>query len=85
VIQRSIREGFGLIVSTLGKGTPLVAGRIGDVPMQMADGEGGFPASHEEDWVPRIHALLSDPAEARRIGGLGRERVRERFLVTRLL
>jgi len=53
--------------------------------MQMADGEGGFPASHEEDWVPRIHALLSDPAEARRIGGLGRERVRERFLVTRLL
>jgi len=35
--------------------------------------------------VPRIDALLSDPTEARRIGGLGRERVRRQFLVTRIL
>ena len=86
VIQKSIREGFGLIVSeTLWKGTPIVAGRTGGIPMQMADGEGGFLVSREEDWVPRIDALLSDPAEARRIGGLGRERVRRQFLITRLL
>ena len=86
VIQKSIREGFGLIVSeTLWKGTPIVAGRTGGIPMQMADGEGGFLVSREEDWVPRIGALLSDPDEARRIGGLGRERVRQQFLITRLL
>ena len=51
----------------------------------MADGEGGFLVSREEEWVPRIDALLSDHDEAYRIGILGRERVRERFLVTRLL
>ena len=86
VIQKSIREGFGLIVSeTLWKGTPIVAGRTGGIPMQMSDGEGGFLVSREEDWVPRIDALLSNPDEARRIGALGRERVRERFLITRLL
>jgi trehalose synthase len=86
VIQKSIREGFGLIVSeTLWKGTPIVAGRTGGIPMQMSDGEGGFLVSREEDWAPRIDALLSAPDEARRIGGLGRERVRQHFLITRLL
>jgi len=86
VIQKSIREGFGLIVSeTLWKGTPIVAGRTGGIPMQMSDGEGGFLVSREEDWVPRIDTLLSDREEARRIGGLGRERVRQHFLITRLL
>ena len=86
VIQKSIREGFGLIVSeTLWKGTPIVAGRTGGIPMQMEDGEGGYLVSREEDWVPRVDALLSDPAEARRIGALGRERVRHKFLITRLL
>ena len=54
-------------------------------PMQMPDGEGGFLVSREEDWVPRIDGLLSDRAEAQRIGGLGRERVRQHFLITRLL
>ena len=86
VIQKSIREGFGLIVSeTLWKGTPIVAGRTGGIPLQMTDGEGGFLVSREEDWVPRIDALLSNPEEARRIGTRGRERVRQRFLITRLL
>lgn len=86
VIQKSIREGFGLIVSeTLWKGTPIVAGRTGGIPMQMSDGEGGFLVSREEEWTARIDALLSDPDEARRIGGLGREHVRRQFLITRLL
>ena len=50
VIQKSIREGFGLIVSeTLWKGTPIVAGRTDGIPMQMADGEGGFLVSREEE------------------------------------
>jgi|CXWL01.1.fsa_nt_gi trehalose synthase len=86
VIQKSIREGFGLVVSeTLWKGTPVVAGRTGGIPLQMADGEGGFLISREEDWVPRIDALLADREEARRVGALGRERVRQNFLITRLL
>ncbi len=86
VIQKSIREGFGLIVSeTIWKGTPIVAGNTGGIPLQMADGEGGFLVSREEDWVPRLDALLRDREEAHRIGALGRERVRQQYLITRLL
>lgn len=86
VIQKSIREGFGLVVSeTVWKGTPVVAGRTGGIVMQIADGEGGFLVEREDEWVERIDYLLSNPEEARRIGQLGRTRVREKFLITRLL
>jgi trehalose synthase len=86
VIQKSTREGFGLVVSeTLWKGTPVVAGNTGGIPLQMADGEGGFLVSREEDWAARIDELLSNREEARAIGARGRERVRERFMITRLL
>ncbi len=86
VIQKSIREGFGLVVSeTAWKGTPIVAGHTGGIPLQIADGEGGFLVSREEDWAARIDYLLSHPEEARRIGERGRERVRRDFLITRLI
>jgi len=86
VIQKSVREGFGLVVSeTLWKGTPVVAGRTGGIPLQMAEGEGGFLVSEEGEWARRVDELLSDRAEARRIGARGHERVRERFLITRLV
>jgi trehalose synthase len=86
VMQKSIREGFGLVVSeTIWKGTPIVAGKTGGIPMQMADGEGGYLVEREEDWAKRIDDLLSHPEEARRIGQRGRERVRRDFLITRLI
>jgi trehalose synthase len=43
VLQKSLREGFGLVVSeALWKGTPVVAGRAGGIPMQMPEGIGGY-------------------------------------------
>ncbi|HSE47121.1 MAG TPA: glycosyltransferase, partial [Gemmatimonadales bacterium] len=84
VIQKSVREGFGLVVSeTLWKGTPIVAGRTGGIPLQLDNGRGGALVDTEEDWVPRIEELLADSERRRVEGERGREWVRDRFLITR--
>lgn len=86
VIQKSIREGFGLVVSeTLWKGTPMVAGPAGGIPLQMEDGVGGFLAEDDDEFAERVLYLLRTPGEAARVGAAGRERVREGFLITRLM
>jgi trehalose synthase len=86
VVQKSIREGFGLVVSeSLWKGTPVVAGRAGGIPLQMGDGVGGILVDGIDDCARAILRLLRDSDEARKLGELGRERVREHFLMPRLL
>ena len=86
VLQKSIREGFGLVVSeTMWKGTPVVANRSGGIPLQMGDGVGGFLVDNTEECAERTLHLLRHPQEARTLGLAGRERVRQRFLITRLL
>jgi trehalose synthase len=86
VIQKSIREGFGLVVSeTLWKGTPVVANRSGGIPLQMEDGVGGFLVDSTEECAARVLYLLNNRDEARKRGMAGRERVRQRFVITRLL
>jgi trehalose synthase len=86
VIQKSIREGFGLVVSeTLWKGTPVVANRSGGIPLQMEDGVGGFLVDNTEECADRALHLLRHRDEARRLGLAGRERIHQRFLITRLL
>lgn len=88
VIQKSIREGFGLIVSeTLWKGTPMVAGNVGGIPIQMPDGAGGFLVDpHDDDeFASKMCYLLQNPEEARAMGAAGREVVRSEFLITRLV
>ena len=85
-IQKSIREGFGLVVSeALWKGTPVVAGRAGGIPLQMADGTGGMLVSSVEECGQALVALLADRDYARDLGRKGRERVREHFLMPRLI
>jgi len=86
VVQKSIREGFGLVVSeALWKGTPVVAGRAGGIPLQMADGAGGVLVDSVDDCARAMVRLLENPDEARALGAAGRERVRHRFLLPRLL
>ncbi len=86
VIQKSIREGFGLIVSeTLWKGTAIVAGRAGGIPLQLEDGVSGRLADGTDEFAVAVRGLLEDPVRARGLGAAGARRVRERFLAPRLL
>jgi trehalose synthase len=86
VIQKSLREGFGLVVAeALWKGTPVVAGRTGGIPLQMADGTGGILVDSVDECARALVTLLKDPSRARALGQSGRERVRRHFLTPRLL
>jgi len=86
VVQKSIREGFGLVVSeSLWKGTPVVAGRAGGIPLQMPPGVGGLLVDSVEECASAMLRLLGEPELAARLGRSGREHVREHFLLPRLL
>jgi trehalose synthase len=86
IVQKSIREGFGLVVSeSLWKGTPVVAGRAGGIPLQMPDGIGGRLVDSAQECAAAMLELLGDRQLAAELGRSGRERVRERFLLPRLL
>jgi trehalose synthase len=86
VIQKSIREGFGLVVSeTLWKETPVVAGRAGGIPLQMLGGVGGFLVDSVEECAERTLWLLQNPEAGHELAAQGKELVRKRFLLTRLI
>ena len=85
VIQKSKKEGFGLVVSeTLWKGTPIVAGRAGGIPMQLAGG-GGFLVDSVEETAKRALEVLDNPGPAAEEGRRGRRYIREHFLIMRLI
>ncbi len=86
IIQKSIREGFGLVVSeAMWKSTPVVAGRAGGIPLQMADGTGGILVDGVDECAGAIVELLGNPKRGAALGERGRARVREHFLLPRLL
>jgi trehalose synthase len=86
VLQKSIREGFGLVVSeSMWKGTPVVAGRAGGIPLQMPAGIGGLLVDSIEECAEGMLRLLGDRDLAAELGRSGREHVREHFLLPRLL
>jgi trehalose synthase len=86
VIQKSIREGFGLVVSeAMWKSTPVVAGRAGGIPLQMADGVGGVLIDSPEECASAVRSLLRDSDHAHDLAQKGRERVQRQFLLPRLL
>jgi len=85
-VQKSLREGFGLVVSeALWKGTPVVAGRVGGIPLQLADGTGRLLVDDTTECAEAIVELLGDSERADELGRSGQERVREHFLLPRLL
>jgi trehalose synthase len=86
IVQKSIREGFGLTVSeALWKARPTVAGRAGGIVTQIEDGVTGWLVTSPEEAAAAVIEILDDPQAARRRAVLGKEAVRQRFLTPRLL
>jgi trehalose synthase len=84
VVQKSLREGFGLVVAEgLWKGIPVVAGKVGGIVIQIQDGVSGYLVSSPEECAARCLDLLRDPALRKLMAAAGREHVRENFLITR--
>jgi trehalose synthase len=86
VLQKSIKEGFGLTVSeALWKGRPTVAGRVGGIVRQIVDGETGWLVSSSQEAAAAVLDILDDPVAARARALAGKEYVRTHFLTPRLL
>ena len=86
VIQKSLREGFGLVVSeAFWKEKPVVAGKAGGIPMQYPDGFEGNLVESVDACAGRVIDLLRQPGERGDFGRAGREHVRRNFLLPRLV
>ncbi len=86
VVQKSLREGFGLTVAeALWKGVPVVGSAVGGIRAQILDGVTGYLVNSVEGCASRVRRLLAEPELARRLGENGRQHVRTHFLTTRHL
>jgi len=74
ILQKSIREGFGLTVSeAMWKGTPVIGGNVGGFRYQITHGENGFLINNIGEAGARIVTLLQNPGLRRRMGASGRQ------------
>jgi trehalose synthase len=86
VIQKSLREGFGLVVSeALWKEKPVVAGKAGGIPMQFPEAFNRYLVDSPEACAEQIMYLLEHIGERGEFGRSGREHVRRHFLLPRLV
>lgn len=86
VLQKSLREGFALTVSeALWKGTPVVGGNVGGIPLQIIDGKTGYLVNNINECAKRVTYLLKNPGIAKKMGQAGKEHVKQNFLITRHL
>jgi len=84
VLQKSLREGFGLTVAeAMWKGRAVIGGNVGGIRYQIENGVNGFLVSSVEEAADRIVRLLKDEKLREEIGCRARETVREKFLLTR--
>jgi trehalose synthase len=83
VMQKSLKEGFGLTISeALWKAKPVVAGAVGGIPLQVKNKLTGLLCHTVEGAAYALRQLLSNPEYARQLGQNGKEHVRQNFLIT---
>lgn len=86
VMQKSLREGFGLVISeALWKGKAFVGSSAGGIPMQLDGGRVGRVADTTQEFADAIGDLLDDPPARKALGKAAKEHVRRNYLTTRLL
>ena len=86
VLQKSTREGFGLSATeAMWKGTPVIGGNVGGLKHQIVHGESGYLVDSPEEAGRYLVKLLKDPELASHMGAAAKERVRQHFLLPRLL
>jgi len=86
ILQKSVREGFGLTVTeAMWKGKPVIGGAVGGIVLQLQDYYNGFLVHTPEGCAFRIRYLLHRPQMCRRLGQKARDFVRDHFLITRTL
>lgn len=84
VLQKSLREGFGLTVAeALWKGKPVVASAVGGITLQIAHGYTGLLSHTIEGTAYYVKQILHNPSFAERLGKNGREHIRQNYLITR--
>jgi trehalose synthase len=88
IVQKSLREGFGLTVTeALLKEKPVIASKVGGITLQITDGKTGFlvDPDDKEGFAKRIMEVLKNPSLAKALGERASASVKEKFLITRLL
>lgn len=86
ILQKSLREGFGLTVAeAMWKGTAVIGGNVGGIRYQINDGVNGFLVSSIEETAARIVQLVKDRKLREEMGRKARATVAERFLLTRYI
>jgi len=86
VVQKSIKEGFGLVVAeALWKETPVIAGNTGGIPLQMTGELSNYMVNSTEECAEKIVHCLENPALSKRLGRQGKEIITQNFLMPRLI
>jgi len=86
ILQKSIKEGFGLTVTeAMWKARPVIGGNVGGIKIQIKNGKNGFLVNSPEEAAKRIVQLIKNPGTANQIGKEAKKTVGEKFLIPRLL
>jgi len=84
VLQKSIREGFGLTVAeAMWKGTPVIGGAVGGIRLQIDEGINGYLVDSVEECAQKMLHILRNPELSRQMAETGKEKVRREFLVNK--
>ncbi|MCD6149267.1 glycosyltransferase [bacterium] len=86
IIQKSVKEGFGLSVTeAMWKSKAVIAGRVGGIKIQIRDGYNGYLVSTIEHCASRVEELLKDKSLRETLGRRAKKSVAKNFLIPRLL